>query len=198
MSRRRFILAVIMAAQFLLMVALVALQEYKLHAWQTIRLPVEPADPIALFRGRYVDLAYDFSIPGRREMHWTDGDTIYVRLAPGPDGLWRAAGFTGTPEKQPGTAFLRGRVVGTYRPRIVADIESYFLSERQAPEIEGLPRTEYEMTVDVAVAEDGRAVLKQLYVQGIPAEDFDPRIVKPKPGTAPQPQIMAEPEESDE
>lgn len=178
MSIRRRLVVLIVAGQLLLLVGLIAWQEYKLHAWRTIRLQVRPVDPVALFRGRYVDLAYDFSaLETAMEADLKSGDTVYVRLKPGEHGLWRYAGFTTKGEPQPGGVLLRGEVVSTWRRRrwIRTGIESYFLSERQAPAIEGLSRVQYKMTVDVVVADDGRASLKQLYVGGTRAEDVEPQ-----------------------
>ncbi|MBI4464760.1 MAG: GDYXXLXY domain-containing protein [Acidobacteria bacterium] len=177
MSIRRRLVLSILAGHLLFLLGLVAWQEYKLHAWQTIRLRVQPVDPVALFRGRYVDLAYDFSTLETTEAGLKEADTVYVRLKPGEDGLWRYAGFTRRREPQPGSVLLRGEVVTTWnrRAQIRTDIESYFLSERQAPAIERLSRVQYEMTVDVVVADDGRAALKQLYVEGTRAEDFEPQ-----------------------
>lgn len=181
MSTRRRVVLLVVAGQFLLLVGLIAWQEYKLHFWQTIRLRVQPVDPVALFRGRYVDLAYDFSTLETTEAGLKEGDTVYVRLKPGEEGLWRYAGFTTKREPQPGSVLLRGEAVSTWRRGawIRTGIESYFLSERQAPAIERLSRVQYKMTVDVVVADDGRAALKQLYVEGIPAEKVDPRTVRP-------------------
>jgi len=181
MNTRRILFFLIMAGQFLLLGGMIVRQEYRLYAWQTIRLRVLPVDPVSLFRGRYVVLTYDFSRSVTCETDLETGDTVYVRLTPGADGLWRFAECTPNREPQPGSVFLRGRVrlASGRSTRIDTDIESYFLSERQAPQIERLSRVKYEMTVDVVVAEDGRVALKQLYVQGIPAEEFDPTTTKP-------------------
>jgi hypothetical protein len=102
-------------------------------------------------------------------------------------------------EKKPGTVILRGRVewvgpefvrapagskeparrTGLYQLQVWTPIESYFVSERKAPQLDRLPRDKYEMAVDVVVAEDGRSALKQLYVRGVPAEDFEPPLAPP-------------------
>ena len=53
---------------------------------------------------------------------------------------------------------------------LFANLDSYLMSDRQAPEVEGLPRAGREMTVDGS----GAAILKKLYVNTIPAEEFVP------------------------
>lgn len=176
-QRRRLVLA-ILAGQVLLMVGLIAQQEYRLATWDTIRLPVIPVDPVALFRGRYVRLGYDFFRIETTETDWKRGDVIYLRLAPDAEGLWRLVGFGHTPDKPTGQVLVRGRIRLTSSPHLYVEtgIESYFLSERKAPQIERLMGrgSPYRITVDVAVSADGATALKQLYVEGIPAERFEP------------------------
>jgi len=174
---RRTLVALIIAGQLLFMAGLIARQEYKWRAWRTIQLRVVPLDPVALFRGRYVHLTYDFSVLSARGEDWKRGETVYVRLKPQGDGTWKAAEVSRTLDQQPEEVLLRGMVVHAYGGRVFlrTGIESYFMSERKAPEIERLSPQKYDMRVDVAVSNDGRAALKQLYIDGIPAEDFQPR-----------------------
>ena len=193
MRRQRLFLSIV-TLQLLLLVGLVGLQQYRLRVWRPIRLRVEPRDPAALFRGRYVDLTYEFSRLRTASGEWEAGDDIYVRLAHDRRGSWRVAGFGRECGRRADAVCLRGRVkhvypetqqvgqgrqmsfrqTGWFTLVIQTEIESYFISERQAPKIDRLPRDRYAMTVDVVVANDGRAALKQLYVRGIPAEEFTP------------------------
>jgi uncharacterized membrane-anchored protein len=177
MNQRRILVKLILAGQLLVMIGLIARQEYKWRAWRTIQLKVVPVDPVALFRGRYVDLAYDFSSLQAPYGEWKKGDTIYLRLKAGSDGTWQLAGFSHDPERPAEEILLRGQVEAAHGNRITVQtgIESYFMAERKAPKIERLSPKEYDIRVEVAVSEDGRAALKQLYVQGRPAEEFEPR-----------------------
>lgn len=188
MKAQRFFVVLVVAAQLGLIVGLILRQEYHLRTWHPIRLRVEPVDPISLFRGRYVDLRYHFSQLQTTDANWKKGETIYLQLAPRADSLWQVAGFGRSRKTQTGKHLLRGKVLDVHPvlvspleryPRYTLEVrtglESYFLSERKAPEIERLPRDQYEMTVEVAVADDGRAALNQLYVRGIPAEEFAPK-----------------------
>src|SRR3990170_1175219 len=99
MNSRRHIVILIIAGQVLLLAALIARQEQKLFSWQTIRLRVAPVDPSALFRGRYVNLAYEFSSIETAQGHWQEGDVIYLRMTPDPQGVWRLSGFGRTAER---------------------------------------------------------------------------------------------------
>lgn len=177
MNQRRILVMLIMTGQLVVMIGLIARQEYKWRAWRTIQLKVVPVDPVALFRGRYVELTYDFSLLQAPDGKWKRGDTIYLRLKSGSDGTWQLAGYSREPERQAGEILLRGKVEFDHGSQITIQtgIESYFMSERKAPEIERLSTQKYDIRVEVAVAEDGRAALKQLYVQGRPAEEFEPR-----------------------
>jgi uncharacterized membrane-anchored protein len=190
MKNRRLAATVIVAGQLLLILGLIGQHEYRKRAWRSIRLQVQPVDPVSLFRGRYVNLGYHFSSLETKDGSWRKGEIVYLHLTPDEKGHWRLAGFGRSPEPEAGALVLQGRVehfyAGVWRPRDVEQptglhtltvktgLESYFLSERKAPEIERLLRDEYEMTVEIAVADDGRAVLKQLFVRGVPAEDFEP------------------------
>ena len=194
MKTRRILVVLIVGGQLLLMLTLIARQEYRLHTWRPIRLRVKPLDPEALFRGRYVHLTYDFSRLETTQSDWEKGDTVYVQLTPDKQGLWQLSGFQRQRGQQPGSVYLRGRVdyiypdtervgegkdatwrrTGRYHLYVRTEIESYFMSERPAPQLEQLPRDKYEMTAEVVVANDGHAALKQLYVRGIPAEKFTP------------------------
>ena len=190
MKSRQLAAVMIVVAQLLLILGLIGQHEYRERAWRSIRLRVEPVDPVSLFRGRYVNLGYDFSQLETKGGNWKKGETVYLQLTPDEEGNWQLAGFGRSPEAEAGALVLQGRVEHFYawvwRPRGVerpaglhtltvrTGLESYFLSERRAPEIERLPRDQYEMAVEIAVAADGRAVLKQLYVRGVPAEDFEP------------------------
>jgi len=190
MKSRQLAAIVIVAGQLLLILGLIGQQEYRARAWRSIRLRVQPVDPVSLFRGRYVNLSYDFSMLETDDETWKKGETVYIQLSPDEKGDWKLAGFGRSPKAEGVSLLLQGRVdrfypwvwrpsgieqpAGKHTLMVKTGLESYFLSERKAPEIERLPRDKYEMTVEIAVAEGGRAVLRQLYVRGLPAEDFEP------------------------
>lgn len=196
MSVRRIFVIVVILAQLAVVASLIVRQEYRWRTWTPIRLRVAPVDPVSLFRGRYVRLSYDFSrFPVSTSEGWEKGGTVYVRLAPDESGeFWEMVEAGPSLEPEAGSLLVRGKVRGVgprytrvgegrnsrvervpgYTVYVSAPISSYFISERKAPEVERLPQDEYELTVDVVVSKDGEAALKQLYVNGVRAEEFEP------------------------
>ncbi len=151
-----------------------------------IRLQVIPIDPRDLLRGDYVVLSYDFSrIHSGRvrvdQQFYTD-DTVYVTIAEEGE-RWKA---TAIDAKRPSEGvFLRGTVVRWSNVSAEAgddcretgnqcsgydidfNIEKFFVPEGTGLEIENI-RNDQRVSVDVAVASDGRAALKRLLIDGVP------------------------------
>lgn len=143
-----------------------------------VRLAVVPVDPRDLLRGDYVVLSYEISRIAIDEAEGDDGfgfhDPIYVVLRDTADGwradsLWHDAPASGL--------FLKGIVVGISTPEDCANaaacqellidynLERFFVPEGEGRELEDL-RNDQRVSVDVAVAENGRAALKRLLVDG--------------------------------
>jgi uncharacterized membrane-anchored protein len=152
---------------------------------EVIRLNVVPVDPRDLFRGDYVILAYDISSLTTADLARVDpvstGETVYVSLT--RDGAaWRASGAHAA--RPPAGLFLRGQVTarsddrsGCEAPcgtlRVSYGIERFFVPEGEGKAIEAM-RNDRRVEVDVAVAQDGRAVLKRLIGDG--TVRFDDRL----------------------
>jgi uncharacterized membrane-anchored protein len=158
-------------------------------------LQVRPVDPRDLLRGDYVVLAYNVSTVDASLVAepWPQDEAyverpIFVRLAPGPDGIWQpvAARFDEPPASDPadgqvdlaGTAFVPARDAPT-PPAEGADAEAapppapppvavtYGIERFYVPEGAGRP-IEQELrsdafTMRVAVAADGRAQIKSFH-----------------------------------
>ena len=187
MSRtHRLTVAIVLLSQVGFLAGMIGFHEYRSHNWQKVRLQTEPVDPVSLFRGRYVRLGYAFDTLETRDKAWMSGDEVLIRLVPGKDGIWRMKEFGRHLEALTGSALLRGEVryISQHndkrgqpirRLHIQTPIETYFLSERQAPQVERLQRgRRAQITVDVALSYSGQAQLEQLYVEGIPAQDYRP------------------------
>jgi uncharacterized membrane-anchored protein len=144
-----------------------------------ITLKVIPVDPRDLFRGDYVVLSYDISRLDAGALEGDDGfsfaEPIYVSIREGAEG-WEARAIHREPPE--GDAlFLRGHVYdvrsGTGQcdaaecPAYMAEynLEQFFVPEGKGRELETL-RNDQRMSVDVAVAENGRSALKRLLVDG--------------------------------
>lgn len=145
-----------------------------------IRLAVVPVDPRDLFRGDYVVLSYDISrieakdTPSDPDINW--GDTVFVAIEEDADG-WRATALRR--ERPDSGTFIRGTVTnltseqGGECPPILGcetydidyNLEQFFVPEGTGREIETL-RNDQRVSVDVALADDGRAALKRLVVDG--------------------------------
>lgn len=169
---------------FILQVALlgwmIADRALLLQNGREIRLAVVPVDPRDLFRGDYVVLSYDISrietkdTPADPNINW--GDTVYVGIDDGADG-WRATALRR--ERPESGTFIRGTITGVTGesggecPPILGcqtytvdyNLEQFFVPEGTGREIENL-RNDQRVSVDVALADDGRAALKRLLVDG--------------------------------
>ena len=121
-------------------------------------LPVDPFDP---FRGQYMIINYEISnldVKG-----FNEGDSIYANLDKDEQGVWRFQSASGSkPEKGD---FIKGNVkrVSGERIRVEYGVEQFFF-ERHAK----LPTT--NITVEVSVADSGRAKIVQLLHKGEPVE----------------------------
>ncbi len=141
-----------------------------------IRLRVIPVDPRDLFRGDYVVLSYPMSrlvddeIEGEDDFYFQQ--TIYVALDDGPEG-WEATAISHTPPDE--GVFLKGVVEDSYTRedcknadrcreiRVSYNLEKFFVPEGEGRDLESLRNAE-RISVDIAVADNGRAALKRLLV----------------------------------
>jgi uncharacterized membrane-anchored protein len=149
-----------------------------------VRLAVIPVDPHDLFRGDYVVLNYAASLMKSdivpNDGAFNLGDTAYVSLA--ADGR-----PTAMAHKPPaGGTFLKGTVSDATEVttcssgatscrsyRVDYNLEKFFVPEGTGRELETL-RNDQKISVDIAVAGDGRAALKRLNVDGRPRFEEPP------------------------
>lgn len=175
--RRRFWMAV--GFQCLILLGVVGMKQHTVWTGQTIRLQTTPVDPRSLFRGDYVSLRYPISdladelfAGGTNKIE--RGDVVYVVLA-GGDAKWRATSVhPRMPELDPGEVVLRGEFRQSWLPGsgtvpVEYGIESYFVPEGTGWKIERASGS--RLTVEVAIDRGGRAVVRRLFVDGVP---FDP------------------------
>ena len=151
-----------------------------LKTGKEVRLAVVPVDPRDLLRGDYVILSYPISrIAGNTvtvDAPFNYYDTVYVSLAES-GGEWKATALSH--EKPASGTFLRG-IIDNVTTRsgcaegancedyqVTYNLEQFFVPEGQGRDLEKL-RNDQRVSVDVAVAEDGRAALKRLYVDDEP------------------------------
>jgi uncharacterized membrane-anchored protein len=169
-------------AAFVLQVALLAWmivdRALLLKNGKEVRLAVVPVDPRDLLRGDYVILSYPMSRLVSDEIDGDDDfnyyETVYVSVAEAADG-WQARSIHRTPPQQ--GVFIKGLVESMYvrdtckvaatctEYQVAYNLEQFFVPEGEGRELETL-RNDQRMSVDVAVAENGRSALKRLLVDG--------------------------------
>lgn len=169
-------------AAFLLQTALLAWmiadRALLLSHGKEIRLAVVPVDPRDLLRGDYVTLVYPISRLRTDEIDGDDAfdvqEPIYVSLGE-VDGRWEATAIHR--EHPDAGVFLKGYVedsysadncavsTGCWELHINYNLERFFVPEGAGRELETL-RNDQHISVDVAIADSGRAALKRLLVDG--------------------------------
>lgn len=175
-SRERVFLLIGITTQLLVLVGMIMLRATTLWTGETVLLRIVPVDPRDLFRGDYVTLSYEFSrippqgiagLPTRQTdyHHHHDnwqGKTVYVSLVPEDDGKhYRAEHFSIDPPT--GGLYLRGTI--TNYDQIQYGIDSYYVEEGAGRKYEEAARNR-QLSAEVAIAADGKAVLRQLHIDG--------------------------------
>ena len=171
-ARERKVLLVTVAAQLLILLAMIALRAIPLITGQTVLVRVVPVDPRDLFRGDYVILSYDFSqVPGegieglseKERGSWSklEGRTVYVPLVPDTNGVHMRAGKV-TVEKPAAGLFLKGHMerYGSLK----FGIEAYYVQEGAGLRYEEAIR-DRQLTAELAVTSSGQAALKGIRIE---------------------------------
>jgi uncharacterized membrane-anchored protein len=141
-----------------------------LNSPEVITLKVKPVDPSDPFRGDYVILNYDISTIGTADVAGDDkfvaGGPVFVTLTQ-RDGAWIVTAVNSQmPARESGTVVLKGTVQNVYGDssstlRVDYGIESFFVPQGQGKAIED-ERQKGDLTAEVAVASDGRSIVKSL------------------------------------
>ena len=153
----------IVAAQLLLLLAIVGAKEYTLHVGTTVVLQTVHVDPRSLLQGDYAVLEYEISTLPNHLSVLPPGTTVYVMLAK-RDDVWVASSYrTSKPAQE--ELFIRG--TADDRGILDLDIGTYFVPEGTGHIIEGAR----DVKVEAAVDSVGKAVIKRVLVDG---KQFDP------------------------
>ena len=174
----------IIGLQALALLAMAGYYQYIISFGTVARLQADPYDPLSLFQGRYVYLAYNITELDEvalRAPRLTPSDpraaSFWVTLERA-DPYWKAIALdlrrpVGLPENQ---VALKGSAVWGQekgKVRLKYGIESFFAPEELAPELEARGRKD-SFEVDVAIGPGGRALIKQVFLKGKPV-DLIPR-----------------------
>jgi len=168
------LLILVLVLQTAWLLGTVARQEQLLQTGQTVLLETRPVDPRDPLRGDFVRLNYGISdIAGGQftpplPQDLPPGAKVWVALAPaGTNGCWQAVrASTQSLEPAVGEIVVRGKSAwswhnGNGSVHVEYGIESYFVAE-------GTGHPTGKLTVQVAVAKSGRAIIKQVFVDGKP------------------------------
>jgi uncharacterized membrane-anchored protein len=130
-------------------------------------LATQAIDPRDLLRGHYVTLRLVISdlpstLPGDRPLPQSP---VWVRLAPGPDGLWQATALAAT---DPDGVAIRGTYLGDYGQThsLYFDIARYYAPKDRALALEDAMRRG-TVGVILALGPDGVAVLRGVVIDGV-------------------------------
>ena len=155
---------VIVAAQILLLLALIGGKEYTLNTGTTVVLQTVPVDPRSLLQGDFVVLEYEISTRPGFLARLSPGTTVYVSLVERGD-VWEALGYS-TNKPSSSEVFIKGAV--DRRGLLDFGIGTYFVPEGTGHIIERAR----DVKVEVAVDSRGNAVIRRVLVDG---EPFDPK-----------------------
>jgi uncharacterized membrane-anchored protein len=169
-----------------LVLALVEARARILRSGTEVRLATAPVDPRDLFRGDYVVLGYKIStldpVALQGDKSFQRNQTVFVRVAPGADGLAEAKGVhLARPAAAAGETILEGRVsttgtclagpdgtpdckLGLRAIRVAYGIEAYFVPQGSGRAIETTDRARLEVVA--AVSGSGQAAIKRLLIDG--------------------------------
>lgn len=178
---RVVLFAVAGAIQLTLIAAMVIDRAGILREGKEITLQTRPVDPRDFLRGDYVVLSYDISQISAAELRQQGIEkrerVVFVKLAPQPDGLYKAVSAHVDPVPVSGNEVLiRGRISNwhycgsctTYA--VNYGLEKFFVPQGEGLELEKA-RNQNKLTVVAAVTSSGRAAIKRLLLEGKPVYD---------------------------
>lgn len=160
----------VLAAQALLLLALIGQQEYRLASPTTILLETAPVDPRDLLRGDFVILSYKVST--LTNALWNlppphpskEGFPVFVSLERRGE-FHEAVLLSATrPDPLPNRVVIQGkldRTWGNQQTRVTYGLERYYVKEGT-----GNPRG--KLTVEASVTTDGTPAIKQVFLDGKP------------------------------
>ena len=154
----------IVAAQMVLLLAMIGVKEFTLRTGTTVVLQTVPVDPRSLLQGDYVILQYKIAtLPDYLQTQkLLRGTVVYVELTKGRE-VWAAERYGYSLfEPKPGEVFIKGRVNDS--GLLDFGLGTYFVPEGTGRAIERASDIKVKVTVDGR----GSAVIKEILVDGEP------------------------------
>lgn len=173
---KKFIFIAIIILQLVFLSGMIFFHASKIKTATKILLETEPVDPFSVFRGRYVILNYKISrVPANllkdcEPSELKFNDNVYVVLEE-KEKFWEPVRAYKNRPKDTGVIYLKGKVdyCSSGNIRIKYGIETFFLSETSADEIEGRPRRAGQrtpLTIEIAVTKKGTGYPTKLFWEG--------------------------------
>jgi len=152
----------IVAAQMVLLLAMIGVKEFTLRTGTTVVLQTVPVDPRSLLQGDYVILQYKIAtlpdyLKTRKLLRGTD---VYVELTERREA-WQAKRYS-LFQPKPGEVFIKGRVDDS--GRLDFGLGTLFLPEGTGRAIERAR----DIKVRTTINSRGNAVIKEILVDGEP------------------------------
>ncbi len=127
-----------------------------------VTLPIEGFDPRDLLSGHYLRYRVDYGM----DVKCKSREKLTACLRPAEDGMWRAWQFIPQVEAPPCDVFLQGECK---HGRFDAGIERYYFPEKYTRELAVVPPAS---TIDVAITEKGKGIVKAMHVGGKPVVEW--------------------------
>ena len=152
----------IVAAQTVLLLAMIGVKEYTLRTGTTVVLQTVPVDPRSLLQGDFVILQYEIATlpPYVRSLNLPRGTAVYVGLSKGQE-VWEAKRYNLFEPRQ-GQVFIKGRTDDSRR--LDFGLGTYFVPEGTGLIIERAR----DIKVKATINRFGIAVIKEILVDGEP------------------------------
>ena len=150
----------IVAAQILLLVAIIGGKEYTLNVGTTVVLQTVPVDPRSLLQGDFAILGYTISTLPSTPEGWPPGSTVYVSLVDRGE-VWEALRYSSF-KPSSDEVFIKGTVDRS--GMLDFGIGTYFVPEGTG----GIIERARDVKVEVVVDSRGNAVIKRVLVDGVP------------------------------
>ena len=163
MKKQYFGLIILLTLILVVISSFVLYNQWPIIVGQRVILSTRPVDPFDPFMGQYMQIGYEIARI-RETSGFEEGDTIYVSLEKDNQNIWR---YNKTSSSKPRTGtFIKGVVTNSHNGGdiiITYGIEQFYF-ERNAK----VPTN--NITVEIAIANSGRAKLIQLLQHGKPVE----------------------------
>jgi uncharacterized membrane-anchored protein len=155
----RLAIAAAVVFQLLVLVGMILGRTIPYIGSRSVLLQVVPVDPRDLFRGDYVTLGYDISLP--RNGNFQLGEVVFATLVPDADGRHYHAGqFLHNPPTS--GLYIQGTIQGL--GRATYGIESYYVQEGTGHDYE-VAVSNRRLWAEIVLDGQGRPSLQRLVIE---------------------------------